>query len=158
MKNILFNTLTLLCVSLFSFNINAQTSAETDVLKMWDDVWKAYETDDAKMWSFYAENACEVYPDGNAACGLKTIKEGYEQFKNMIEGKPTWTSAKPSVRFITPDVALLLSDVTSDIKLKGGQQIGGKSKFAAVVHKVNGKWIIEFDSQTPLMQMPGTGN
>ena len=156
MKNIVFTALALLFVSLFSTsNANAQTAAEAAVLKMWDEVWQSYEkNDEAKMWSFYTETACEIYPDGNAACGLKDIKAGYEQFKTMMEGTPSWTMTKPTVRFIGSDVALLMSDVTSDIKLKGGQQIGGKSKFAAIVHKVNGKWLIEFDSQTPLMQMP----
>lgn len=160
MKNIFFSTLTLLFVSLFTTsNANAQTADEASVQKMWTEVWQAYEkNDEAKMWSFYTDNACEIYPDGNAACGLKTIKEGYEQFKTMMEGIPTWTASKPTVRFIGSDVALLMSDVISDIKLKGGQQISGKSKFAAIVHKVNGKWLIEFDSQTPVLQMPEAGN
>jgi uncharacterized protein (TIGR02246 family) len=155
MKNILFSTLALLFVSSFSFNANAQSTDEASVLKMWDAVWQAYESgDDAKVWSFYADNACEIYPDGSAACGLKIIKEGYEQFKTMMEGNPSWIASRPTVTMIGSDVALLMCDVTTDIKLKGGQQIGGKSKFAAIVHKIKGQWLIVFDSQTPVMQMP----
>lgn len=157
MKNILICTLTLFCASLFTSNAHAQNAAndEAAVRAMWNTVWKAYETnDEAKMWSYYAPDACEVYPDGSSVCGLKAIKEGYEAFKGMLEGTPTWTASAPTVQFLEPNVALLLSDVSSDIKLKGGQQIGGKAKFAAIIHKVKGQWLIVFDSQTPVMQMP----
>lgn len=137
-------------------NIQAQTTnAEAAVLKTWDDVWKAYDSgNEAQMWSYYAENATEIYPDGSIAVGISNIKAGYEGFKTMLEGKPTWTSTKPEVQFIEPNVALLISDVTSDMKLKGGQQIGGKTKFTALLHQVNGKWLIVYDSQTPVMSMP----
>lgn len=155
MKNTFFSFLSLLFVSLFSLNAHAQSAEESKILKMWDEVWQAYESgNEAKMWSFYTEDACEIYPDGSSVCGVKAIREGYEQFKTMLEGKPSWTMTKPTVRFLGADVALLMSDVTSDIKLKGGQQIGGKSKFATIVRKVNGKWMIEFDSQTPAIPMP----
>lgn len=155
MKNTFFSFLSLLFVSLFSLNAHAQSAEESKILKMWDEVWQAYESgNEAKMWSFYTEDACEIYPDGSSVCGVKAIREGYEQFKTMMEGKPSWTMTKPTVRFLGADVALLMSDVTSDIKLKGGQQIGGKSKFATIVRKVNGKWMIEFDSQTPAIPMP----
>ncbi|MFN0037413.1 MAG: YybH family protein [Saprospiraceae bacterium] len=160
MKNILFSTLTLLFVSLFTFNATAQTASkdEAAVLKMWDAVWQAYQSnDEAKMWSFYADNACEIYPDGNSACGLKSIREGYEMFKSMMEGTPSWTMTKPTITFLGSDVALLMSDVTADIKLKGGQQIGGPSKFATVIHKVKGQWLIVFNSQTPVLPMPEAG-
>lgn len=160
MKNILFSAITLLFVSLLSFNATAQSASkdEAALLKMWDTVWQAYESgDEAKMWSFYADNACEIYPDGSSICGIKAIREGYEQFKTMVEGKPSWSMTKPTITFIGSDVALLMSDVTADIKLKGGQQIGGKSTFATIVHKVKGNWLIVFDSQTPVMQMPEAG-
>lgn len=160
MKNVLFSTITLLFVSLFSLNTNAQNASkdEASILKMWNTVWQTYESgNEAQMWSFYDENACEIYPDGSCLSGLKAIREGYEQFKGMLEGTPSWSTTKPTISFISPDVALLTCDVTADIKLKGGQQIGGKSKFATVVHRVKGNWLIVFDSQTPVMQMPETG-
>jgi ketosteroid isomerase-like protein len=110
------------------------------------------------MWSFYTDNACEVYPDGSSACGVKSMKASFEQFKAMLESKPSWTMAAPKVTLLSNDVALILCDVTSDIKLKGGQQIGGKTKFSAILQKVKGNWLLAFDSQTPIMQMPGAGN
>ncbi len=161
MKNIVSGVITLLLINLFSFQVNAQSTAkdEAAVLKMWDAVWSAYEAnDEAKMWSFYAEDACEVYPDGSSMCGLKAIREGYDQFKDMLEGTPSWKMTPPTINFIGSDVALLISDVTSDIKLKGGQQIGGKTKFVAILHRVKGQWLIKFDSQTPIMEMPAPGN
>lgn len=160
MKNIFFNTLTLLFVSVLSFNAQAQNNAkeEAAVLKGWDEVWNAYQSgDEAKMWAYYADDACEIYPDGSMACGLKNIREGYEQFKSMMETAPSWIFDRPSLSFLGKDVAILVSDVTADIKLKGGEQVGGKSKFAVVLHKINGEWKIAFDCQTPVVPMPGAG-
>ncbi len=149
-------SLLLLCCT-FTLNLRAQTAAdEAGIRKMWDAVWQAYaDGDEAKMWSFYADNACEIYPDGSSLCGKKALREGYEQFKTMLEGKPSWTYTTPTVQFVSPDVVMLLSDVTADMKLKGGQQIGGKTKFMALLHKVNGQWLIVFDSQTPVLPPPG---
>lgn len=160
MKKVLISALTLFFLCLISLNANAQTASneEAVVLKMWDDVWQAYESgDEAKMWSFYAENACEIYPDGSKLCGVKAIREGYEFFKTMLEGTPSWKISKPEITFFGSDVALLTSDITTDVKLKGGQQIGGKANFATIIQKVNGKWLIVFDSQTPVQEMPETG-
>jgi uncharacterized protein (TIGR02246 family) len=155
MRNILFCTLAFFFASLLPTNAQAQ-NPEAEILSMWDNVWKAYESNNlAKVWASYAENACEIYPDGSMMTGAANIKAGYEQFSGMLEGTPSWQSTKPAIRLITPDVALLTSSVVSDIKLKGGQQVGGKSVFALVAHKVKGQWLIEFDSQTPVLQMPG---
>lgn len=156
MKNILFCTLSLLFVSVFTTNAFAQNKAndEAGVLKMWDEVWNAYEANSPSMWSFYADDACEIYPDGSIVCGLQNIKAGYEAFAGMLEGTPSWSYTKPEVRFIEPTVALLIGEITSDIKLKGGQQVGGKMKFTALVRKTNGRWLIVYDCQTPMVQMP----
>ena len=75
----------------------------------------------------------------------------------MLEGTPSWKISKPEITFFGSDVALLTSDITTDVKLKGGQQIGGKANFATIIQKVNGKWLIVFDSQTPMQEMPETG-
>ena len=155
-----FNLFAFCAFALFTQTLQAQNTskAEAEVLKMWDAVWQSYESgNEAQMWQYYADNACEIYPDGSSICGVKAIKEGYEQFKTMMESTPSWTMSKPTVTFLSADVALLMADVTSDIKLKGGQQIGGKTKFATVIHKVKGQWLIVFDSQTPVIQMPETG-
>lgn len=155
MRNILCCTLALFFASLLPMNAQAQ-NPEAEVLSMWDNVWKAYDGNDwSKVWPFYAEKACEIYPDGSMVTGIANIKAGYEQFTGMLEGTPTWQATKPVIRLITPDVALLTSDVVSDIKLKGGQQVGGKATFALIAHKVKGQWLIEFNSQTPVLQMPG---
>lgn len=156
MSNFLKTSLLLIC-SFFALNLNAQTAAdEAALLKGWNDIWQAYESgEEAKIWAFYAENACEIYPDGSCICGREAIRQSYEAFKGMLEGKPSWTMTPPTVRFLGPDVVMLLSDVTADIKLKGGQQIGGKSKFMALLRKTDGQWLIEFTSQTPVIPMTG---
>jgi len=152
MKTILISALTVFFSAVLSLNAHGQ---QADILKMWDGVWNAYEKNDPSMWNYYAEDACEVYPDGSHICGMANIKAGYEQFAGMLEGTPTWTYTQPEVRMIEPTVALLVAEITSDIKLKGGQQIGGKTKFTALVRKQNNSWKIVYDSQTPVLQMPG---
>lgn len=157
MKFILSIALAALCCALFfTQEASAQTAAdEAAVQKMWADVWKSYETDEAAMWSFYAPDATEIYPDGSTASGLDEIRKGYEMFKTMMDGKPSWTMATPAVQFITPEVALLHCEIVSDIKLKGVGQIGGKSRFAALVRRSSeGRWLIVFDSQTPILPPP----
>lgn len=153
MKNFIFSTLAILvCFT----QINAQSkNGEAEVLKTWNDVWASYEKgDETKMWAFYADDACEIYPDGSQICGKAAIKAGYDQFKSMLEGQPAWKISTPTIQFVEPTVVILTSDVTADIKLKGGQQIGGPSRFMAILHKVKGDWKIVFDSQTPVMQTP----
>ncbi len=159
MKKHLLSAFALLFAIGFAVKLQAQSAADEAALrKMWNDVWQAYESgDEAKMWSFYSATACEIYPDGSMICGKENIRAGYETFKTMLEGTPSWSMSQPELRFVEPSVALVTADVTADIKLKGGQQIGGKSKFMVLVHKVNGQWLIEFDSQTPVIPMPGSG-
>lgn len=152
----LFKNFALFFLVFFSLQLNAQTAADkAEVLKMWDEVWHAYEADETKMWDYYADNACEVFPDGSHLCGKDALKAGYEAFKPMLEGKPSWTYTTPEVSFISPDVALLIADINVDMKLKDGQQIGGKMKFTCIVKKTSGRWLIVYDSQTPIMNMPG---
>lgn len=159
MKNILFSTLTLCFFALFTQNAQAQTAAdEAAVRKMWNEAWATYqELDLEKGLSFYADNAVEIGPDGRKLSGKKELREAWEGFSNMLDEKPKFNPTNLAIRFITPDVALLDWDTESDMKI-GGQQIGGKTKDMAVVRKVGGKWLIEFDSQTPVMDMSEAGN
>ena len=159
MKKIVLTTMTcfIALISLQSTYAQSKKSEET-ILKMWDEVWTAYEKgDEMAMWNAYSPNATEIYPDGSIISGKDNLKKGYDEFKTMLEGKPSWKYTKPTVRLIDPTTALLYADINSDIKLKGGQQVGGKMKFATILHQVNGKWLIEFTSQTPVMQMPVEG-
>lgn len=155
MKNILI----LLLAGLCSLTATAQTASDqADLLKGWENAWNGYKQgNEAAMWAAYADNACEVYPDGSSICGLANIKAGYAQFSGMLESQPSWSYSTPEVHFIDANNAIMFSDIVSDMKLKGGQQIGGKTKFVAVMHKQNGKWQIVLDTQTPVMQMPETG-
>lgn len=126
----------------------------TDILKMWNDVNKAYESGDTeKMWAAYTENAAEVAPDGNVTFGKKALREGWDAFLKMADKTPTFSYENPQVRILTNEVALIIWDSSADIQI-GGQQVGGKTKGMAVVHKINGQWKVEFDALTPVIQMP----
>lgn len=157
MKNYVFAAFALLFSCVFAQNAAAQSNAatEAELRKMWGAIWQAYEANQLdQVWPYYQENAVEVYPDGSMAVGVAQIKSGYESFSGMLESAPTWTMTPPVVHVLSSDLALMTSEVTTDMKLKGGQQIGGKSTFAVIVRKVKGQWLIVFDSQTPVMTMP----
>lgn len=154
-KNLSAAVMTIMMFGIANLAYAQNQKSEEALLKMWKDVWTAYQSNnESAMWSFYSATATEVYPDGSILVGKEAIKKGYEEFKTMIEGTPVWTSSTPTITFIEPTVAMLIADIDSDIKLKGGQQIGGKAKFITLVHKVNGKWLIEMDTQVPVISMP----
>lgn len=143
----------LFCILFLSQNVVAQDNQATfeSYLKK---VYDAYESGNADaMWAFYTDGASEVSPDGTLTSGIKSLKAGWALFMNMVDGKPTFTYKLTSWRLITPEVALLTWDSTADIKVQG-QQVGGPATCSAVLHKINGQWKIEFDSMTPVMQMP----
>jgi uncharacterized protein (TIGR02246 family) len=158
MKNILFSILALLFVSLFTSNANAQTAAdETAVKTFWKQVWKAYEVGNVdEVMKIYADNATSITPDGRLQSGKAAMKEDWEAFTKMTDAPPKFTYEEPSIRVITADVAIVNYFTQADIKI-GGQQVGGKMLGIAILHKVNGKWIVEADSMTPVMEMPETG-
>jgi hypothetical protein len=175
MKNFCLTAL-LLGLSLCVAGVCAQTPAKNkaSVLKAYDDL----NNQNARTWGVLSANLIPL-PDpipywpqrkGGSGGTLRAIELGFvEYFRSFpdahwtveratAEGTPSWSATKPNIRLITPDVALLTSEVVSDIKLKGGQQVGGKSTFALLLRRAGGKWLIEFDSQTPVLQMPPAGN
>jgi len=155
MKTNLFQLILLVAFGFLTNAVQAQTKADEAALKsFWKDVWTAYDSgNDDKMFAYYTENACEINPGGIITCGKKALIDSWNQFMKMVDTRPKFSFSDPSVRFITPEVGIISWDSGADIKIKG-QQIGGKTKGMAVVHKINGKWLIEFDSLTPVMQMP----
>ena len=134
---------------------HAQTKSDEAAIKtMLNDCFQAFAAfENDKGFSYYADNAWEISPDGSLAMGKQTIRAGYDAFMKMIEGKPKFTFNNVVVRFIKSDLAIVAMDYESDIKING-QQIGGKSKGLGIVQKVNGKWLLEANSATPVMQMP----
>jgi len=155
MKNILFDALLILAFGFVASIAGAQTAAdETAVKTFWKDTWSAFDSGDTeKMWAAYADNAAEIGPDGSLTSGKKSLRENWDAFMKMVDAVPKFSYASPSVRFVTADVALITWDSEADIKI-GGQQVGGKTKGMAVLHKINGRWMIEFDSLTPVMAPP----
>ncbi|MBL7782793.1 MAG: nuclear transport factor 2 family protein [Saprospiraceae bacterium] len=156
MKNTFFHLLACCALALFTQTSYAQTAKdEADLKVYWKNIWEAYQAGNTEaMWAAYTEDAEEITPDGNLTQGKKALREGWEAFMKMVDAPPTFTYESPSVRFLTPDVAILTWDSSADIKIHG-QQIGGKTKGMAVVHRIEGHWRIEFDSMTPVMTMPG---
>ena len=158
MKNILFSILALLFVSLFTSNANAQTAADEATVKtFWKQVWKAYESGNIdEVMKVYTDNACSVTPDGRLQSGKSAMKEDWEAFTKMTDAPPKFTYEEPSIRVITADAAIVTYSTQADIKI-GGQQVGGKMLGMAILHKVNGKWMVEADSMTPVIEIPEAG-
>lgn len=156
MKSFIFGAFTFFSILFFAQNAAAQDNQatfETYLAKVYD----AYQSgNDDAMWAFYTDNATEISPDGMVTSGKQNLKAGWEQFMKMVDSRPTFTYKLNSWRLITPEVAIITWDSTADIKIQG-QQVGGPSTSSALLHKINGQWKIEFDSMTPVLQMP-SGN
>ena len=157
MTNVL-KALALLLALACTTQIHAQTAADEAAVKaFWKAAWTNFESGNSdQMWASYTDNASEISPDGSLTNGKKALRENWDAFMKMADEKPAFKYDGESVRFVTPDVALVTWDSEADIKI-GGQQVGGKTKGMAVVHKINGQWLIEFDSLTPVMAMPEPG-
>ncbi|HMQ60307.1 MAG TPA: SgcJ/EcaC family oxidoreductase [Flavilitoribacter sp.] len=159
MKTIKFCTLTF-AFALIAFAAQAQRagSEEAAIKNLWNSIYQAFETgNNEAMWAAYTDNAGEIGPDGSLTIGKEKLKASWEAFMKMVDEAPKFTLEEPTVRILTPDVAILTWQSSADIKV-GGQQFGGKSVGMAVVRKIKGNWMVEFDSMTPVMEMPGTGN
>ncbi|MEZ5042333.1 MAG: nuclear transport factor 2 family protein [Saprospiraceae bacterium] len=149
--SVLFTAFAILC---FVQNGQAQKENQATFEAYLAKVYDAYAaTNDEAMWAFYTDAASEISPDGRLTEGKKTLKAGWDEFMKMVDSRPSFTYKLTSWRLITPDVALVTWDSTADIKVQG-QQLGGPTNCIAVLHKINGKWLIEFDGMTPIIPMP----
>jgi len=129
-------------------------SNATAIHKMWKSTWDAYQAgDNKKMWAAYTNDAAEISPDGNITFGKKALKESWEAFMKMADKAPSFTYGDPQVRMLTNDIALIVWDSTADIMI-WRQKVSGKTKGMAIVRKIKGQWLIEFDSLTPVIPMP----
>ncbi len=154
MKTSFFSTIILLSASLFASVANAQTDNQATFESFLKTVYDAYQSgNDDLMWNYYTANAAEISPDGTLTSGIDNLKAGWQQFMGMVDSRPTFTYKLTSWRLITPDVAVVTWDSNADIKIQG-QQVGGATSDMAVLHKINGKWKIEFDAMTPKIEMP----
>lgn len=136
-------------------NVQAQTTADAASAKtFWSEVWQAYQTGNVdNVMQVYTDNAGSITPDGRLQSGKAAMKEDWENFMKMVDETPKFSPGEPNIRLITPDVAIVTYTTDADIKV-GGQQVGGKMLGMAVAHKINGKWMLEFDSMTPVLTMP----
>jgi len=140
-----------LCV--FS-NVQAQTTSDAASVKtFWKEVWQAYQTGNTeKVMGVYTDNASSITPDGRIQVGKDAMKTDWENFMKMTDEAPKFSYEEPTIRLITPDVAVVTYATEADIKI-GGQQVGGKMIGLSVLHKINGKWMVETDSMTPVLPM-----
>lgn len=140
-----------------SRSVNPKSEAAA-ILSGWESIYQAYNSGDSeKGFAFYTEDAAEITPDGRITFGKSALREGWNAFMKMLDEKPQFNYENPQVRMLSNDVALLIWDSESKLKM-GGQDIGGKTKGMAVLHKINKEWKVEFDVITPVMPMPGSGN
>lgn len=154
MKSIkFFFVLFLMCI--ITLPTYAQNNAtETALKQMFADVTNAFNSGDfEKGFSYYTDKSFEIGPDGRMTTGKKALIESWNMFLKMLDSKPVFTYSNQTIHSIAPDFAIISFDAESDLKMKG-QQIGGKLKGIAILHKINGKWMCEGDVVAPVMQMP----
>ena len=157
MKNIFFSILTLCAFALFIQTASAQTAADeqavrSTISKAIDDYYAA---DAGKMAAYYAENATMVIYTGQKITGKEAIRQSIEEGFKME--KPTPNSFKftvSNIRFLNANTALVVGD------LQGSSQVEGKTiewtgVSTLVMFRTGGKWLIELESNTPVMPAPG---
>lgn len=154
MKTLFFVLCCLNACYLFGQTANNRQDHRTTFENYLGEVYGAYEKDAMSIWNYYTDESGEIYPDGSMLIGKEKLVAGFEEFQKMVDGQPTFTYQLTSWRLLTPDVALVTWDTNSDVKIQG-QQVGGPARCLAVLRKVKGKWMIEFDTMTPIVQMPG---
>lgn len=156
MKSIILYWITFVVMSAAASNVSAQTAADEAAVKaFWKEVWRLYENGSAEeVLNIYADNATSITPDGRLQMGKAAMRADWEAFKQMTDAPPKFSYEEPVIRVISPGLAIVNYATQADIRV-GGQQVGGKMLGIAVLHKVNGKWRIEADSMTPVMEMPG---
>lgn len=153
MKSVKLFFAALLMTSMFS-TVHAQNpNTKAEVIQMFNEVADAFNKgQDARGFGYYTETATEISPDGTLSTGKAALKASWDGFMKMVDTRPTFVYTNPVVQVLTPNVAVITFDSEADIKIQG-QQVGGKSKGIAVVHKINGKWYIESDAIIPIMPM-----
>ena len=155
MKNFFFKCLAICACIFFTQTANAQSAGDEAAVKaFWKNVWDAYDAGDTeKMWAAYTEDAAEISPDGHLTQGKKALRENWDMFMKMVDAPPKFSYENPAVRMLSSELAILTWDSNTDVKIHG-QQMGGETKGMAVVRKIKGQWKVEFDSITPVMEMP----
>lgn len=157
MKNSFFKLLPLFAFVAFAQTTFSQTAADEQALRslMNKAIDDYYAGDADKLAAYYAVNAIMVVYTGQKINGRAAIREAVaEGFK--IE-KPTPANFKftlDSVRFLNGNTAIVVAD------LKGVSQIEGKSfewsgVSTSLWSRSGGQWLIELDSNTPVMPVPG---
>jgi uncharacterized protein (TIGR02246 family) len=148
-----------ICSTLFVigilFNSNAQNASDVvSVKKFYNDGWQTYiSMDFNKIMNLYTDKAVSIDPAGGITTGKKAMREVWEGFYKMIEGKPTFSFEEPNIQVLTPDVAIITYNYADDIKIQG-QQVGGKKSGLMVVQKINGGWKLAADASVPVLPMP----
>lgn len=164
MKKLLLSALAICGLFLFTQNIQAQSNkAESfESFKAYlDHVYKVYDGLNVdEILKYYVADAQEIGPDGSLVSGTAALKTNWEGLVKMLDKKPVFTHKLLSARQIRPDVAIITFEQDAEMQI-GGQQIGGKTICMAVLSKKDNRWLIEFDSMTPVVPMPmpvATGN
>lgn len=157
MKNIFFSILTLCAFALFTQTASAQTSADEQAVRntLTKGIEDYYTADADKMAAYYAENATMVIYTGQKISGKEAIRQAMVEMLKVE--KPTPGSFKftvSNVRFLNADTALVVAD------LQGKSQIEGKTiewtgVNTMVMSRTGGKWLIELESNIPVMPAPG---
>jgi uncharacterized protein (TIGR02246 family) len=146
----LFTLLVFIC----SYGLQAQSDDHKTFEAYLKKVYDAYESGQAEsMWKYYTASASEITPDGHLSSGKDVLKAGWDEMMKVVDERPKFTYKLTTSRLITPEVALVTWDSNADIKIQG-QQVGGPAACVAVLHKIKGKWQIEFDGMTPVLSMP----
>lgn len=153
MKNILFSTLTLCVLALFTQSAFAQTAADEQAIKnaFTSAIDAYYAGDAAKATSIYTEKGVYVSHTGQIYSGKDAIHKAFEEEIKMQKPTPESFKFKVSnVRFLNANIALVLADVSGVAEVNGQKfEWAGVSSFT--VSRNGSQWLVELEQDTPIM-------
>ena len=130
-----------------SSKMSADEKAVRQIIQQVQDAWNAH---DGKAFAEpFAENADYVVVNGMYAKGRDAIEKGHTQIFTTIYKDSRNAATIKSVRFLRPDVAVVLAEWNLEFKI-GGEMKKGHAMNTMVMTRDNGKWSIAAFQNTPI--------
>ncbi len=165
MKNSVLNCFIFCAFALFTQNIQAQTISAADqagITACYNAFMAAFEKlDAAAIGPLLTENAEQIIPTGEIVRGRANIVASMEGYMAFLKTQPkpdrmeTKNVAQQN-RYLSTD--LILTTYTEESTLYfGDKSRTEKMTTSVIMRKINGKWLADLITLTPVMAMPEMG-
>ena len=102
-----------------------------------------------KASTFYTSQSALLSIDGSISFDKNATMEGWKAQLKMLDELPKFSYENLKVRMLGTDVALVVYEVELRYKYQGNVTVS-KAIATDVLHKTDGKWLIELEQMTPI--------